>query len=110
MVGSFNKQAISGFTGNATRVKTAEDRSLVATIDVYGSDFGDLEIIPNRFQTAESCLILEKRMWAVAYLRPVGIEELAKTGDSDRRQIVAEYALESRNEAASGAVFDCSTS
>jgi uncharacterized protein DUF5309 len=31
---------------------------------------------------------------------------LAKTGDSDRRQILAEYALVARNEKSSGGVFD----
>jgi hypothetical protein len=31
---------------------------------------------------------------------------LAKTGDSDRCQILAEYALVARNEKASGGVFD----
>ena len=110
MAGSFNKQTISGFTGNASRVKTAEDKRLIATIDVYESDFGDLEIIPNRFQVAESTLILQTDMWAVGYLRPVSIVNLAKTGDSERRQIIVEYTLESRNEKASGAVFDCTTS
>jgi hypothetical protein len=109
-VGSFNKQKISTFTGNATRFKTAEDSTLNATIDVYQSDFGDLEIVPNRFQVAESTLILQKDLWAVAYLRPVQIVNLAKTGDSERRQVLAEYTLEARNEDGSGAVFDCSTS
>ena len=106
MVGSFNKQTISGFTGNASRFKTAEDKKLAAAIDIYQSDFGDLEIIPNRFMVQESTLILQKDMWAVAYLRPVSIVNLAKTGDSERRQVIVEYTLESRNEKASGAVFD----
>ena len=110
MVGSFNKQTISGFTGNATREISAQDRELVATIDLYHSDFGVLEIIPNRFQVSESCLILEKDLWATSYLRPVQLVNLAKTGDSERRQIITEFTLESRNEAGSGAVFDCSTS
>lgn len=109
MVGSFNKQTVSGFTGNSSRFKTAEDKKLAAAIDIYQSDFGDLEIIPNRFQTAESTLILQKDMWAVGYLRPVQIVNLAKTGDSERRQVIVEYTLESRNEKASGAVFDCTT-
>ena len=108
--GSFNKQVVSGFTGNATRFKGAEDKKLMAAIDVYDSDFGELEIIPNRFQVAESTLLLQKDMWAVAYLRPVHITNLAKTGDSERRQLLVEFALESRNEKASGAVFDCTTS
>ena len=110
MVTSFNKQTVSGFTGNASRFKTAEDKTLAAAIDVYQSDFGDLEIIPNRFQVTDSCLILQKDMWAVAYLRPVSIVNLAKTGDSERRQLIVEFALESRNEKASGAVFDVTNS
>jgi len=39
MVGSFNKQAMSGFTGNATRWKGAADKQLVAAIDIYSSDW-----------------------------------------------------------------------
>ena len=58
----------------------------------------------------DSCLILQKDMWAVAYLRPVSIVNLAKTGDSERRQLIVEFALESRNEKASGAVFDVTNS
>lgn len=110
MVGSFNKQTVSGFTGNATRFKGAEDGSLQAAIDVYNSDFGELQIVPNRFQTAESTLILQLDMWAVAFLRPFQLWDLAKTGDTERKQLIVEYTLESRNEAASGAVFDCTTS
>jgi len=55
-------------------------------------------------------LVLEKELWAFAYLRPIQISELSKTGDSEKRQILAEYALESRNEAASGAVWDLTLS
>ena len=110
MVGSFNKQVISGFTGNATRFKGAEDKTLKAAIDIYDSDFGELEIVPNRFQRARDCLVLQKDFWGVAYLRPFQLWDLAKTGDTERKQLLVEYALESRNEAASGAVFDCSTS
>lgn len=110
MVGSFNKQAMSAFTGNATRFKGAEDKTLVAAIEIYQSDFGDLEIIPNRFSRNRSALVLQKDMWATSYLRPVSITDLAKTGDSERRQIVGEYTLESRNEKASGIVADLTTS
>jgi hypothetical protein len=40
----------------------------------------------------------------------IAIEDLAKTGDSMRKQIICEYTLESRNEKASGGVFDLTTS
>ena len=49
IVGSFNKQKVSGFTGNSTRMDMAEDRSLVATIDVYVSDFGEVRVVADRF-------------------------------------------------------------
>lgn len=104
------KTVFSSFTGNATRFVGAEDRELVASIEVYHSDFGDLEVIPNRFQVSDSTLILEKAMWAVAYLRPTSLVKISKTGDSEKRQIIAEYTLEARNEASSGAVFDVNNS
>ena len=110
MVGSFNKQQFSTLTGNATREVDAAAHTLYASISVYKSDFGEMEVFANRFQRARDMLILQKDMWACAWLRPIRMTKLAKTGDSERRQILAEYCLESRNEAASGGVFDLSTS
>ena len=110
MVGSWNKQKISEFTGNATRMIGAADEKLVAAVSIYRSDFGDLEVIPNRFQPARTALVLQKDMWAVSYLRSPSVQKLSKNGDSERRMVIAEYTLESRNEAASGAVFDLTTS
>lgn len=109
MVGSHNKQIISSFTGNATRFKGAEDKELKAAIDIYDSDFGELQIIPNRFQRARDAHVLQKDMWAIAYLRPFQLWDLAKTGDTERKQLIVEYTLEVRNEAASGAVYDLLT-
>lgn len=109
-VGSFNKQKMSTFTGNATRMKTAEDKELVAAIDLYKSDFGDIEIIPNRFQRSRDGLVLQKNMFALAELRPFFAKKLAVTGDSESEAMICEYTLESRNEAASGAVWDLTTS
>jgi hypothetical protein len=51
-------------------------------------------------------LVLDPEFAAVAYLRPFQTNELAKTGDSDKTQILAELTLEVRNEAAHGGVFD----
>ena len=110
MVGSFNKQKFSTFTGNATREVGAEDKALYASIDVYDSDFGELQVFPNRFMRARDALVLQKDMWAIAYLRTFQLHDLAKTGDSERRQLLAEYTIESRNEKASGIVADLNTS
>jgi len=112
MVGGFNKQVFSTFTGRATPMEDTKAKKIVASVDAYESDFGKLKIVPNRFQRARDVLVLQMDMWAVAYLngrRMVSIP-LAKTGDSDRRQMLSEYALVSRNEKASGGVFDLTTS
>ena len=74
----------------------------------YDSDFGRLKVVPNRFQRARDVLVLQMDMWALATLpgRNMVTTPLAKTGDSDRKQILTEYTLEARNEKASGGVFD----
>jgi hypothetical protein len=48
-------------------------------------------------------------MWAVAFLRDFTFSELAKTGDSSKNFLLAEYTLEARNEAANGIVADLTT-
>jgi hypothetical protein len=110
MCGPVNKQKISGFAGNATRMVDAVKGELYTSIDMYKSDFGMLKITPNRFQRERTVHVLETDMWAMGYLRPFFEEPLAKTGDADQHMIMAEWTLESRNEAASGVIADLTTS
>lgn len=109
MVGSFNKQALSGFTGGANKNVDVKDKKLVASVTIYESDFGILEVVPNRFMRSRDCLILQMDMWAVAYLRSFHVKELARTGDTERKQLLVEYTLEARNEGSSGLVADLTT-
>ena len=109
MVGPFNKQKISGFTGGSTRFDASEDKTLYTSIDVYSSDFGDLEVVPNRFSRDRDALVLDMDYWSVGFLRDFTMHELAKTGDAEKRQLLVELTLISRNEAASGGVFDLTT-
>jgi hypothetical protein len=112
LVGSFNKQKVSGFTGNSTRMDMAEDRSLVATIDVYVSDFGEVRVVADRIlrSSGRTALVVDTEMWEVAYLRPFGVQDLAKTGDAEKKQLLVEYTLVAKNEAANGKIADLTTS
>ena len=110
LCGSFNKQTISGFTGNATRYKEAEDSKLNAAIDVYISDFGELQIVPARHIRARDVFVLDPNYASVAYLQTAKQEPLAKTGLSERRLISAEYGLQVTSQKAHGVVADCTTS
>ena len=112
LVGSFNKQKVSGFTGNSTRMDMAEDRSLVATIDVYVSDFGEVRVMADRIlrSSGRSALLVESDMWATHFLRPFATQELAKTGDADKRNLIVEWTLVAKNEASSATIADLTTS
>ena len=103
------KQVISGFNANTTRFGPAGDKTEYAAIDVYSSDFGDLKIVPNRVMAttdAKDVFVIQRDMLAAAYLRDFQIQDLAKTGDSEKKQLLVEYTLEVRNEAAHGIILD----
>lgn len=103
------KQTVSGFTGlAATRYQApvSGQATILAGADIYQSDFGQISIVPNRFMRSRDALVLDPEYAALAYLRPFQTIELAKAGDSDKTQILAELTLEVRNEAAHGGVFD----
>ena len=110
MLGSFNKQKLSGFTGGSTKMTSAEDKRLVNAVDIYESDFGAMTVVPNRFSRSRDCFVIQPDMWAVAFLRDFQLMDLAKTGDAEKKAMLAEYTLVSKNEKASGAVFDLTTS
>jgi hypothetical protein len=103
------KQVVSGFTGLAAQryqVPTSGQATILAGADLYQSDFGVLSIVPDRFMRSRDALILDPEYAALAFLRPFQTNELARVGDAEKTQILAEFTLEVRNEAAHGGVFD----
>lgn len=105
------KQVVSGFTGLAAQryqVPTNGQATILAGADLYQSDFGVLQIVPNRFMRTRDALVLDPEYAALAYLRPFQTNDIAKVGDADKKQILAELTLEVRNEAAHGGAFDLS--
>lgn len=97
---------VSGFTGGATKFDKTEDKTLHATVEVYVGDFGRYSIINSRYQRQREVFLLQTDMWELLTLRPMQGDDLAKTGDSKKRQIIVEWTLKANNEAASGAVRD----
>lgn len=114
MTGSFNKQAMSSFVGGGTsgpaQRTVGNETTINAAFDVYVSDFGSLKVVPNRFMRARDMLVLEMDLWAMASLRSFSETPLAKTGDSDRVQLLSEYTLVSRQEKGNGIVADLTVS
>ena len=113
MVGPYQKQVVSSFAGIAAqRFMAPSDgpTTIIGAADVYMSDFGTISVVPNRFMRTRDALVLDPEYAAVAYLRPFATNELAKAGDAEKTQILAELTLEMRNEAAHGIAADLATS
>jgi hypothetical protein len=114
MVNSGNKRRISQtFTGNSTRYKDTVDKTVVNSIDFYDSDFGELTVVPNRFQPVNNpgalasvwsynVFVMDPEYAAIAYLDEVQQKPLAETGHSMRTLIWCEYGLQVDNEKAHG--------
>jgi hypothetical protein len=112
IVGPINKQKASAFAGITTKYTdfgnagSSSSLTIVAAADMYLSDFGKLKIVPNRFSRERSCMIIDPEYWSIHYLRPFAVNPINKTGDADRRQLITEYTLCSRNQRASGILAD----
>jgi hypothetical protein len=77
----------------------------VNSVDVIVTDFGTFKIVPNRFCQSNQLYVLDYDFWCVDYLRPFQTETLAKTGDSVKQMMIAEYGLRGKNGQASGSVI-----
>ena len=116
MVTPAHKQTVSAFAGIAAQRYMAPSdapTTIIGAADIYLSDFGSVSVVPNRFMVSgnaanEVAFVLDPEYAAVAYLRPFQTIELAKNGDSDRTQLLVEYTLEVKNEAAHGIAADLS--
>src|SRR4249919_273234 len=111
LMGSFNKQAASSFAGIAAQRQQAggQKAKIVAAADLYVGEFGELQFVYSRFSRSRSALLVDPDMWKLCYYQPFKVEDLAKTGHSDRQLLSVEFTLEACNEKSSGVVADLTT-
>ena len=96
---------VAGFaTASGRQRDFATGTTLVNAVDVIISPFGQVSLIPNRFLDANTVLVLDTEYWSRAVLRPMQTVVLAKTGDSDKRQMLTELTLVCENDKASGKI------
>ena len=116
MVTPAHKQTVSAFAGIAAQRYMAPadaPTTIIGAADVYMSDFGSMSVVPNRFMLSgntanDVAFVLDPEYAAVAYLRPFFTNDLAVTGDSTKTQLLVEYTLEVKSEAAHGIIADLS--
>ena len=99
----------TGYNNQRSHIE-ATSKTVVKAVDIYVTPWGTVEFTPSRENRGRDVWIMDSDMWACGVLRPTKNTELAKTGDSTKRQVLTELTLISKNEAASGLVADCTTS
>lgn len=114
MVGPVNKQRVSGFSGIASSRFNidggAKPATLVGAVDIYVSDFGNVQVIANRFQRERDAWVIDPDMAKVTTLRPYQQVELAKTGDAEKRMLIVEWGHKVLAENGMGLAADLITS
>jgi len=114
-VGATLKRDISGFTSGATKFVQSNDQRLTNSVDVYESDFGIHKIFLHRNVPSSAnnltLVAINPKYHRKSWLRPIAMQDIAKTGDYRSAQIVGEGTLENLAKGgATGAAFSGFTS
>lgn len=102
------KQIAATFSGLAQQRRESGNKRLtiIAGADVYVSDVGELQFVPDRFCSARDALIIDPEMWAIRTLDPLQKRKLATTGLADRDAMYSEETLVCRNDAGNAVISD----
>lgn len=110
VVNGYQKRVISQF-GVAGRSYAADDPRFTSQVAVYESDFGIQRVVLSRWAPRDAVLLLDSSRLNVLPLagRSFHYRPLAATGDFEKGQVLGEYTLEMRNEAAHGVIRGLAT-
>ncbi|HUW18636.1 MAG TPA: DUF5309 family protein [Sedimentisphaerales bacterium] len=111
IVGGFQKRKINSFCSES-RSYGATDTTFTDMISIYESDFGICRIVTTRWMPQDAALFLDSSRVSVLPLagRSFHFKPLASGGDYECGELIGEYTLELKNEAAHGLIRDLSTS
>ncbi len=111
VVGGFQKRKINDFL-SASRSYGAAETTYKDMVSVYESDFGVCKIITTRWMPQDAALLLDSSRASVLPLagRSFHFKRLASSGDYECGELIGEYTLEMKNEAAHGLIRGLSTS
>ena len=111
VVGGFQKRKINAFTAES-RSYASGDTTFTDMINIYESDFGICRIVTTRWMPQDAALFLDSSRVSVLPLagRIFYFKPLASSGDYECVELIGEYAVELKNEAAHGLIRDLGAS
>ena len=117
VVSPAKKATFSGLSSDSNVVNTNQinmtapkEAAFVGSVSVYLSDFGQLDVVIDRFASSDRVYLLDSDYASICTLpnRNFLVQDLAKTGDSEKFQILCEWTLKVSAPKAHGAVYDLS--
>lgn len=99
----------SAFEGFSVSNGRSAQGAVIAGIDLYVSDYGSHKWTLDRFVGQTAVLCLDPDYMGIAWFDPISVEDLAKTGDSKKKQIVTEWCAVLMNPDAHAQVKGCLT-
>lgn len=111
VVGGSQKRKINSFL-SASRSFGPADKVYTDMVNLYESDFGVCKIVTSRWIPQDAVLLLDSSRISVLPLagRSFHFKPLASSGDYECGQLIGEYTLEFKNEAAHGLIRDLAVS
>jgi hypothetical protein len=111
VVGGFQKRKINAFCSDSRRYAPT-DTTFRDRISEYESDFGACRIVTTRWLPQDAVLLLDSSRISVLPLtgRSFHFKPLASAGDYECGELIGEYTLELKNEAAHGLIRNLTTS
>lgn len=101
---NFSNLTLQSSLGGAAQVRyntnSVKPMALIGTVDTWLSNFGPLDVMSDVQMASDTsyenitAYMVDTRHVGLSYLRRMFSEPLAKTGDADKFQILAEYTLE----------------
>ena len=111
IVNAFQKRKFASFSGSSTKMSDGDKRKVTNNVEVYVDPLGtEIRLVPCRQMQTDKIFFVDPEFLEFTTLRDFFKKDLARTGDSERKQIIVEYTMEVRNEKAHCGVYDLTTS
>jgi hypothetical protein len=108
---AFQKRKFATFSGSSSMNQDGSKKKVVNSVDVYIDPLGtEVRLVPCRQAPTDVVFFVDPEYVKLSTLRNFQTKELAKTGDSERKQILVEYTLEVCNEKSHAAIYDLTAS
>jgi len=83
----------SKFAGTYVPTQGKTQSMVIGGVDLYISDFGEHKIMLNRHMRTSIVFCLDPEFISVAFLDGIKMEDLAKTGDAEKKMLITEFCL-----------------